>query len=325
MKKALVIIPTYNERETLPVIIDSVLRHNGFDVLVIDDGSPDGTAELVKGTIHINKRVFLIERPGKLGLGTAYVTGFKWGLERGYDYLIEMDADGSHNPDELPFFRDAMNDGCGLVIGSRYLNGTISVVGWDFRRLMLSKFGNYYASWILGMKLTDLTSGFRCYSNEALSSIDLDRIHSNGYSFQIEMAFRVSSAGFGVGEVPIIFRERESGQSKMSRKIIREAMFLPWRLRFGRLMNSSEGNAVYNIRTAVGFVLIITGLSAGVWLGVWLATEGDIIEIIHQAKMGLPGWAWMVMKLGLSFISAVLFIAFLFSAAVGIFAAGGKK
>jgi dolichol-phosphate mannosyltransferase len=159
MTKVLVIIPAYNEKENIKPIIRSVLKHEGFDILVVDDGSPDGTAEAVREKMAADGRVFLIERAGKLGLGTAYVAGFKWGLKRDYDYFIEIDADGSHDPDALPSFLKEMGKDYGLVIGSRYLNGAISVVGWDFRRLMLSKFGNFYASWILGLRMTDLTSG----------------------------------------------------------------------------------------------------------------------------------------------------------------------
>lgn len=329
MKKALVIIPTYNERETLPLVIASVLKHEGFHILVVDDGSPDGTAGIVRKTMERENRVFLLERAGKLGLGTAYVEGFKWGLERGYDYFIEMDADGSHDPEALPSFLREMEKGCGLVIGSRYLNKTISVIGWDFHRLMLSKFGNYYASWILGLRLTDMTSGFRCYSREALESIDFGRVHSNGYAFQIEMAYRVSAAGHRVGETSIIFYERASGSSKMSKKIIREAIILPWRLRLERLFGTGRLTAVsdikYNFRTVIGFLSIITGIVGSLRLGWWLGTEGDIVEIIHRAKMGLPGWAWLAMKIGLSAVSAGLVVALLFAVAIAVFAVGGRK
>ncbi|MFZ2197771.1 MAG: polyprenol monophosphomannose synthase [Thermodesulfovibrionales bacterium] len=328
MNRSLVIIPTYNERETLSIVIESVLKYEGFDILVVDDGSPDGTAQIVKDLMAGNNRIFLIERSGKLGLGTAYVAGFKWGLEKGYDYFIEMDADGSHDPGELPSFIDAINRGFGLVIGSRYLNGSISVVGWDFRRLMLSKFGNYYASKTLGLKLTDLTSGFRCYSKKALESIDLEKVHSNGYAFQIEMAYRVWAAGHRVGELSIIFSERASGSSKMSKKIVREAVILPWRLRLGRLFapeRSMVPDSSYQVRSAAGFLLIMAGLAGGVRLGWWLSTEGDIVEIIHRAKMGLPDWAWMVMKVGLSALSAALFIVLFLGAAIAVFACTGKK
>jgi dolichol-phosphate mannosyltransferase len=244
MEKYLVVIPTLNERLSLPKIIESVLKYEGFHVLVVDDASSDGTPEWVREIMSGTKRVSLIERPSKLGLGTAYITGFKWGLQREFRYFIEMDADGSHNPDALPWFIKEIEKGFGLVIGSRYLDGKISVVGWDFRRLLLSKFGNIYASSILGLRLTDLTSGFRCYSAEALQGIDLDGVHSTGYSFQIEMAYRVAAAGFRVHEMPIIFYERNYGTSKMSKKIVREAMLLPWRLRVGRLGGAISGTVL---------------------------------------------------------------------------------
>ena len=238
MNKNLVIIPTFNERGSLPDIISSILRNECFDILVVDDASADGTALAVKEIMEKENRVSLIERPGKLGLGTAYVTGFKWGLARGYNYFIEMDADGSHNPDALQWFLKEMKKGCGLVIGSRYVDGKISVVGWDFKRLLLSKFGNFYASRILNLALTDLTSGFRCYSNQALKAIDLDKVHSNGYSFQIEMAHLVSAAGYRVSEMSIIFYERNCGSSKMSKGIVKEAVILPWKLRIGKILES---------------------------------------------------------------------------------------
>ncbi len=235
MDKVLVIMPTYNERAGIADILHPVVSHPGFDILVVDDASPDGTASAVKDIMKRECRGSLIERSGKLGLGTAYVTGFKWGLERNYDYFVEMDADGSHDPDALPLLVEEMKKGCGLVIGSRYLNGTISVVGWDFKRLLLSKFGNLYASLILGLGLSDLTSGFRCYSRKALESVDLDGIRSNGYAFQIEMAYLVAEAGLKVSEMPIIFYERTSGSSKMSRRIVREAVMLPWKLRLRKI------------------------------------------------------------------------------------------
>ncbi len=329
MKKALVVIPTYNEKETIQYMINSVLKHEGFDLLVVDDGSPDGTAAIVRNMMTSGERVFLIERSGKLGLGTAYVEGFKWGLERGYDYFIEMDADNSHDPDALPLFIEKMEKGFGLVIGSRYLNRSISVVGWDFKRLMMSKFGNFYASSILGLPLTDLTSGYRSYSREALKTIDLDNLHSNGYAFQIEAAYRVATAGLRVVEIPIIFRERESGESKMSKQIAMEAAILPWKLRCGRLLNPAQQGMIvdvpYQMRTVAGLLISIAGLAGGLMSGWWLGTEGDIIEIIHQAKMSLPGWAWLVMKIGLSAGFAIAFIALLLVVTVAVFAGGEHK
>lgn len=239
MKTTLVIIPTFNERETLPVITEAVLTYAGVHVLVVDDASPDGTADCVRQMRAYGERVFLIERSGKLGLGMAYIEGFKWGLEKGYDYFMEMDADKSHDPEAIPLFIAGMGRDCDLLIGSRYLKGTISVVGWDFRRLIISKFGNFYASRILGVKLTDMTSGFRCYSRRALQSVDFEGIHSNGYAFQIEMAYRIVIAGLRVSEMRITFYERETGYSKMSKKIIREAIFIPWRLKFGKILDAS--------------------------------------------------------------------------------------
>ncbi len=324
MNKALVIIPTYNERETIAVVVDAVLKHEGFDVLVVDDASPDGTAVLVKEMMAEGKRVFLIERAGKLGLGTAYVEGFKWGLERGYGYFVEMDADNSHDPAVLPAFVEGISKGCGLIIGSRYLNGTISVVGWDFKRLMLSKFGNFYASRILGLRLTDVTSGFRCYSRDALTSIDLDGIHSTGYGFQIEMVFRISVAGYCIGEIPIIFYERTAGASKMSNKIIREATVLPWRLRltllFGIGWKVGVADPRYQLRTIIGFLVIIAGIAGSIGMGWWLGTRGDIIEIIHQVKTRLPDWAWTVMKIGLSALVAGVLAGIVGVLAVAVFA-----
>lgn len=329
MKKALVIIPTYNERETLPLVVDSVLKHAGCHVLVVDDGSPDGTARATKEIMEKDKRVFLLERTGKFGLGTAYIAGFRWGLERDYDFFFEMDADMSHDPEALISFIGEIEKGKGLVIGSRYLNRTISVVGWDFRRLMLSKFGNFYAARILGLGLTDMTSGFRCYSRNALNSINLEDVHSTGYGFQIEMAYRIAFAGCRVGEVPIIFYERASGSSKMSKKIIREAMVIPWRLRLARLIRAGQPTAdadlEYHIRTVIGLLSAITGMAGGLRLGWWLSTEGDIVEIIHRAKMGLPGWAWVALKIGLSTASALIFLALLFILAIAVFASGRRK
>jgi dolichol-phosphate mannosyltransferase len=236
--KALVILPTYNEEQTLPRVLSKISVYEWLDVLVVDDNSLDGTAQIVEDRGGMSGRVNLIKRPMKMGLGSAYITGFKWGLARDYDYFFEMDSDLSHNPDALPWFIKEMEDGgCDLIIGSRYTNGTISVVGWDFRRLLLSKFGNLYSSRILGLKLTDLTSGYRCYKKETLKAIDFDRIYSNGYAFQIEMAYLVERAGFKIGEMPIIFYERNHGSSKMSKKIVREAVILPWKLRISEIFH----------------------------------------------------------------------------------------
>jgi len=239
--KTLVILPTYKEKETLPVILVKVLSLDGFDMLIIDDSSPDGTAELAEHWSHQYDRIKLIRRPRKMGLGTAYLTGFRWGLENNYDCVVEMDSDLSHNPLDLPKFQDAIATGADLVVGSRYMNGTISVVGWDFRRLLLSKMGNLYASKLLGLQVADLTSGFRAYSKRALEKIDLAGVRSEGYAFQIEMAYLVARNGFRIHEIPIIFTERLTGTSKMSKEIIREAVWIPFRLRFAELKNFLKG------------------------------------------------------------------------------------
>jgi dolichol-phosphate mannosyltransferase len=234
--KALLILPTYNEAKTLPQLLSKISSIEWLDALVIDDNSSDGTSEIAEQWSARFSRFHVLKRPSKMGLGSAYIAGFKWGVEREYDYLFEMDSDLSHNPDALPWFIGEMEKGgYDLLIGSRYINNTISVVGWDFKRLILSKFGNLYASRILNMQITDLTSGFRCYKGQVLKSLNLDKVYSNGYAFQIEMAYRTMKAGFKVGEMPIIFYERTYGSSKMSKKIVREAVLLPWRLRFGEI------------------------------------------------------------------------------------------
>ena len=234
MLRSLVIMPTYMEKDNLPSVLEKVLADNATQVLVIDDNSPDGTAAFVETLMKTEPRVHLIKRPCKMGLGTAYIAGFKWGLANGYGCMIEMDSDLSHNPADLPRLISEIEAGADLVIGSRYIGGTISVIGWDFKRLLLSKFGNLYASTLLGMKASDITSGYRAYSRRALESVDLDAIHSEGYSFQIEIAYMIHTLGLKLKEIPIIFTERASGVSKMSKSIIREAALLPWRIRLNR-------------------------------------------------------------------------------------------
>jgi dolichol-phosphate mannosyltransferase len=236
--KTLVILPVYNERDTLPETLRYTLDTGPYDVLIIEDNSTDGTREVARELAGGHSRVQLIERPGKLGLGTAYIEGFRWGLENGYDCFIEMDSDLSHDPKDLPKFIEAIESGNHLAIGSRYIGGTISVVGWDFRRLLLSKFGNYYARTILGVPLTDMTSGYRAFSRRALESLELGNIRSQGYAFQIEMAYYIWRCGLKVTEVPIIFTERATGSSKMSKQIVREAVRLPWRLRCMAFMDT---------------------------------------------------------------------------------------
>ncbi len=231
--KILVVLPTYNEAENIEKII-SLIRKRSVDILIIDDNSNDGTSEIIKKYLTKDDKINLIQRPAKLGLGTAYVTGFKWALQRDYQYVFEMDADLSHDPSDIPRFIGKCEEGYDLVIGSRYTHGTISVVGWDFRRLLLSKFANKYATTILGLSfLTDVTSGYRCYRRTVLESIELDKIKSNGYAFQIEMVYKAFKKGFRISEIPIIFYERNSGSSKMDKKIVREAALMVWRLRFG--------------------------------------------------------------------------------------------
>lgn len=228
--KPLVVLPTYNEHDTLPVALIKVLDQEVFDVLIVDDNSTDGTREMARHWVTRDKRVNLLERPGKLGLGTAYIDGFRWGLARDYGIFMEMDSDLSHNPLDLTRFLDQMLDGADLVIGSRYQGGKISVVGWDFQRLLLSRMGNFYASYILDVPLSDLTSGFRSFSRRALEGMDMGNITSAGYAFQIEMAYQVWRSGMDVREIPIVFTERASGVSKMSGGIVTEAFWLPWRI-----------------------------------------------------------------------------------------------
>lgn len=230
----LIVMPTYNEAKNVERLIPRLLEQN-VDILFVDDNSSDGTAMMIQQWMEKTDRISLIQRPAKLGLGTAYIEGFKWALNRDYQYIFEMDSDLSHDPADIPKFIQKCEEGYDLVIGSRYTRGTISVVGWDFRRLLLSKFANKYATTILGLQfLTDVTSGYRCYNRRVLEEIELDSIKSNGYAFQIEMAYRAYQKGFKIGEIPIIFYERNSGSSKMNKKIVREAALMVWRLRLGR-------------------------------------------------------------------------------------------
>jgi dolichol-phosphate mannosyltransferase len=233
--KTLVIIPTYNEGKNIENVLSRTLSIIDGNILVVDDNSTDGTKEMVRSFFD-TKRVYLIERPSKLGLGTAYIEGFKWGLQRDYELFFEMDADLSHEPAAIVNFIKKVEEGYDMVVGSRYLNNTISVVGWDFKRLLLSKFANFYATKILGLDyFSDITSGYRCYKRELLENINLEGIKSNGYAFQIEMVYKAHKLGFKIGEIPIIFYERNSGSSKMSRKIALEAAIMVWRLKFGKI------------------------------------------------------------------------------------------
>ena len=231
-ERALVIIPTFNEIENLPRIVPQVLAQDPrIEVLVVDDGSPDGTGRRADEMAAADPRVHVIHRSGKLGLGTAYVAGFKWALAQGYDYAFEMDADFSHDPAHLKEFLLEIA-GADLIVGSRYLEGRVTVVNWPMSRLLLSYFANVYARWVTGLRLWDSTGGFKCYRRAVLAGIDLDDIHSNGYSFQIEVSFRAWRKGFRLREIPILFTDRAEGHSKMSRAIIREAIWVVWRLRW---------------------------------------------------------------------------------------------
>lgn len=231
-ERALVIVPTYNERENVERLIATVLAQDPhLDILVVDDGSPDGTGEIVDRISASNTRVHVTHRPRKLGLGTAYLSGFRWALQRDYAYIFEMDADFSHDPAHLPQFLAAIAD-CDLVLGSRYRNGRVTVVNWPMTRLLLSYFANIYARIITGLELGDATGGFKCFRRTVLEAIPLDEVRSNGYAFQIEMSFRAVRKGFRITEIPIVFVDRTDGESKMSKHIVREAIWMVWRLRW---------------------------------------------------------------------------------------------
>jgi dolichol-phosphate mannosyltransferase len=231
-QRALVIVPTYNERENIARLIGTTLAQDPrLDVLVVDDGSPDGTGEMVRGIMANNPRVHILSRASKLGLGTAYVAGFRWALERKYDYVFEMDADFSHDPAHLPDFLRAVQS-ADLVLGSRYRDGKVTVVNWPIARLILSYFANVYARGVTGLPVWDATGGFKCFRRRVLESIDLSKVVSNGYAFQIEMSFRAWKRGFTIVEIPIVFVDRTEGQSKMSKSIVREAVWMVWRLRW---------------------------------------------------------------------------------------------
>lgn len=233
MKRTLVIIPTYNEADNILKIIPEVLKNttpeNEFNVLVVDDNSPDGTASMVEGLS--NDKVNILKREKKLGLGTAYLAGFRYAIKNEYDYVFEMDADFSHDPKYLNEFMKKINEGYDLVIGSRYING-ISVLNWPIRRLILSYLASMYTRIVTGLKVMDTTAGFMCYRVTALKQIDLDQVKSNGYSFQIEMKFKFYKKGFKITETPILFIDRREGESKMSRKVVYEAYFMVWKLKF---------------------------------------------------------------------------------------------
>lgn len=232
MSRSLVIMPTYNEAPNLPRIVPEVLAQDpGIDLLVVDDDSPDGTGGLANDLARKHPdRVHVIHRTEKQGLGSAYVTGFKWALARDYELIFEMDADFSHDPAHLPEFLRAIRDH-DLVLGSRYLQGRVTVVNWPMSRLLLSYFGTTYARIVTGLPVSDATSGFKCFRRKTLEHIDLDAVASNGYVFQIELTFRAWKAGFSIGQIPIVFEERTEGESKMSKRIVFEAIWKVWQLR----------------------------------------------------------------------------------------------
>ncbi len=237
MDKKIVIIPTYNEKENIEAITRKVFSLPGdFQILIIDDGSPDGTATIVKGLqTEFPERLHLLERSGKQGLGTAYLTGFKWSLDHGYDYIFEMDADFSHNPDDLlRLYAACSEQGGDLAVGSRYCHG-VSVVDWPMSRIIMSYYASAYVRGVLGMKVFDTTAGFVCYSRKVLETIDLDAVQMKGYGFQIEMKYTAYRLGFKIVEVPIIFTNRQLGTSKMSSGIFGEAFWGVIKLRFRKI------------------------------------------------------------------------------------------
>lgn len=230
-EQALVIIPTYNELNNLRVLVPQVLEQDPrLEILVVDDDSPDGTGKLADQLAADEPRVHVLHRPTKLGLGTAYLAGFRWALERDYEFVFEMDADHSHDPKHLPQFLAAAEN-ADLVLGSRYLGGRVTVVNWPMPRLLLSYFANIYARIVTGVGLYDATGGFKCFRRRVLQAINLDAVHSNGYAFQIEMSMRTARKGFRIVEIPIVFVDRTDGISKMSGAIVREAVWMVWRLR----------------------------------------------------------------------------------------------
>jgi dolichol-phosphate mannosyltransferase len=229
-ERALVVLPTYNERVNLPLIVPQILEQDPrLEVLIVDDNSPDGTGQLADELAAAEPRVHVMHRAEKAGLGKAYLAGFRWALDRGYDYVLEMDADFSHDPKFLGQLLAAAKD-ADLVIGSRYRAG-VNVINWPISRLLLSIGANQYARWITGLPLTDSTAGFKCFRREVLEAIDFEKVRSNGYSFQIEMSFRAWKKGFRLMEIPIVFTDRMEGQSKMNKRIVREAIWMVWWLR----------------------------------------------------------------------------------------------
>ncbi len=235
MPKYLVVTPTYNEKENIENIIRKVFSLPiGAHMLIVEDNSPDGTADIVKRLMgEFGDRLFIMERKGKMGLGTAYLAGFKWALEHGYDYVCEMDADFSHNPDDLPRMFGACEEGKGdVIIGSRYVDGKISVVNWPMGRLIMTYYASVYVRLVTGMKVYDATAGFVCYSRKVLEKMKFEKVKFVGYAFQIEMKYTVTKLGYRIHEIPIVFTDRVLGESKMSMKIFKEAFFGVFSLRF---------------------------------------------------------------------------------------------
>ncbi|MFA6456703.1 MAG: polyprenol monophosphomannose synthase [Bacteroidota bacterium] len=236
MPKALVIIPTYNEAQNAEKIITEVLQQSDMvDVLIVDDNSPDGTAAIVQKMMETNPRIHLLQRERKLGLGTAYVAGFKYAIQNKFDFVFEMDADFSHNPKEIPIMLSKM-DQCDVLIGSRYIKG-VNVVNWPMKRLILSYSANIYTRVITGMPVHDATAGFKCYKRKVLETINIDSLRSNGYAFQIETNFLAWKKGFKLLEMPIVFVDRRVGVSKMNKKIVYEAAFMVWKLKARSIFN----------------------------------------------------------------------------------------
>jgi dolichol-phosphate mannosyltransferase len=238
--KIAIIIPTYNESGNIKPLVEKIFEMgiDGLEIIAVDDNSPDGTGKIIKGLRDFESRIHLIERLEKMGLGTAYLDGFRYALQNGAEYIFEMDADFSHEPKMIPVFLEALKNH-DLVIGSRYIQG-IGIVNWPLRRLALSYFANLYARVVTGIGIKDLTSGFKGYRRQIIEKIDLDKIRSNGYSFQIEMKFRAKKAGFTSCEIPIIFVDRHSGTSKISKNIILEALIIVWKLRFEGILKRAK-------------------------------------------------------------------------------------
>ena len=237
MNKILAITPTYNEISNIGNLIDSINSLDlDVDILVVDDSSPDGTADYIKSHLMYNNNIFLISRPGKLGLGSAYCRGFEWALNKGYSKVIQIDADLSHNPKYIPLIINE-SDRHDLIIGSRYING-VNVVNWPMSRLLLSYFANLYCRIILGVKIKDFTGGFKCFNKQVLERIDFQDVKSEGYSFQVEMNIKAYSKGFSIKEIPIIFNDRTSGSSKMSKKVIFEAIYMVPLLKIRKLFRT---------------------------------------------------------------------------------------